>query len=42
MISVEEGQGVVINGSMEFDSTNLHKVGGPVKAQLLAKEVLDS
>jgi len=41
-ISVKEGQGVVINGSMEFDSTNLHKVGGPVKAQLLAKEVLDS
>lgn len=41
-ISVKEGQGVVINGSMEFDSTNLDKVGGPVKAQLLAKGVLDS
>lgn len=41
-ISVEEGQGVVINGSMEFDSTNLHKVSDPVKAQLLAKGVLDS
>lgn len=42
MISVEEGQGVVINGSMEFDSINLHKVGDPVKAQLLANGVLDS